>query len=110
MCLKLVKYIDSLERLPINHTAFAYLVAKDKKKCKEEKEIPKIRDASKFLYNEFERVQKEAHRLENPGKIDSSTGLPYCAFHPDRIEHFFCKSHKVDFTLFRAQGVEFAFK
>ncbi len=33
--LKLVKQLDSLERLPINHTIFAYLVEKDKKKSLE---------------------------------------------------------------------------
>jgi hypothetical protein len=29
MCLKLVKELDSLERLPINHTIFTYLVDKN---------------------------------------------------------------------------------
>lgn len=31
MCLKLVKQLDSLERIPINHTIFAHLVEKEKK-------------------------------------------------------------------------------
>lgn len=29
-----------------------------------------IKDAGKFLFSEFERIQKEAHRMENPQKID----------------------------------------
>lgn len=63
MCLKLVKQIDSMDRLPINHTVFTHLVEKNNKKCEEEKRDPIIKDASKFLYSEFEKVQKEAHRL-----------------------------------------------
>lgn len=53
MCLKLVKHIDSLERLPINHTIFAHLVSKDKKQCEAESKPPAIEDASKYLYSEF---------------------------------------------------------
>ena len=33
MCLKLVKQLDSLDRLPINHTIFTHLVEKEKKVC-----------------------------------------------------------------------------
>lgn len=51
MCLKLVKHIDSMERLPINHTIFAHLVEKDKEKCKSSKSNPAIKDAAKFLYS-----------------------------------------------------------
>ena len=47
-----------MERLPINHTVFAHLVEKDKKNCEEEKKTPIIKDASIFLYSEFEKVQK----------------------------------------------------
>lgn len=53
MCLKLVKYLDSIDRLPINHTIFDILVKKDLQECKKEKRIPGIRDASKFLFSEF---------------------------------------------------------
>lgn len=53
MCLKLVKQLDSLERLPINHTIFAHLVEKDKKMSDEEKRKPLIKDAGKFLFSEF---------------------------------------------------------
>jgi hypothetical protein len=52
-------------------------------------------DAGKFLFGEFERVQKQAHMLENPQKIDPESGLPFCVFHGDRVEHFYCESHKV---------------
>lgn len=58
MCLKLVKQLDSLERLPINHTIFTHLVEKEKKQCEIEKRKPAIKDASKYLFSEFERVQK----------------------------------------------------
>ena len=30
LCLKLIKYIDSLDRLPINHTIYEYLMRKYK--------------------------------------------------------------------------------
>jgi hypothetical protein len=85
MCLKLVKQLNSLERLPINHTIYAYLVEKDKEDAKKNKRLPVIHDAAKYLYGEFERVQKEAHRAENPQKIDYESGLPFCVFHPDRV-------------------------
>ena len=58
MCLKLVKHLDNLDRLPINHTIFAELVDADIEKCKKQGVEPKIKDASKFLFVEFERVQK----------------------------------------------------
>jgi hypothetical protein len=101
MCLKLVKHLDSIERLPINHTIFTELVQADIAKCKELGIEPQVKDASKFLFSEFERVQKQAHQQENPQKIDPDSGLPFCTFHPDRVEHFFCCSHKVliDLTL-----------
>jgi hypothetical protein len=31
---------------------------------------------------------------ENPQKIDPDSGLPFCVFHSDRVEHFYCDSHK----------------
>jgi len=31
MCLKLVKQLDSIDRLPINHTIFAHVVKKEEK-------------------------------------------------------------------------------
>lgn len=43
-------------------------------------------------------------------KYDPDSGLPFCLFHPDRVEHFYCDTHKVFFNLFRALGVEYAFK
>ena len=110
MCLKLVKHLDNLDRLPINHTVFTNLVEKNKKLCEEENKKPEIEDAGKYIYSEFEKVQKEAHRLENPIKIDPASGLPFCAFHPDRVEHFYCKSHKVLILLSRAPGAVFASK
>lgn len=28
--------------------------------------------------------------MENPQKIDPESGLPFCVFHGDRVEHFYC--------------------
>lgn len=95
MCLKLVKHLDNLERLPINHTIFTELVNKEILRCQQLGIEPAIKDASKWLFVEFERVQKEAHMQQNPQKIDPDSGLPYCTFHGDRVEHFYCSSHKV---------------
>lgn len=95
MCLKLVKHLDSIDRLPINHTIFTELVQADIAKCKDLGVEPEIKDAAKYLFSEFERVQKQAHQQANPQKIDPDSGLPFCTFHPDRVEHFFCCSHKV---------------
>ena len=49
--------------------------------------------------------------MENPQKIDPDSGLPFCVFHPDRVEHFFCTAHNV-LVLFtvRVQAVEFVSK
>lgn len=58
MCLKLVKQIDNLDRLPINHTVFTHLVKKEQEACKTDNSNPAIKDASIYLYSEFERVQK----------------------------------------------------
>lgn len=51
MCLKLVKQLDSLERLPINHTIFTHLVAKDKKECEISNKKAIIKDAGKYLFS-----------------------------------------------------------
>lgn len=40
---------------------------------------------------------------ENPPKIDPDSGLPFCVFHNDRVEHFFCEAHKVFLIIFRHQ-------
>ena len=45
---------------------------------------------------------------ENPQRIDQESGLPFCVFHNDRVEHFYCETHKVHFHLDRPQGAEFA--
>ncbi len=58
MCLKLVKHLDNIERLPINHTIFEHIVKKNIEKDKKLGKEPEIKDASKFLFGEFERVQK----------------------------------------------------
>jgi hypothetical protein len=63
------------------------------------------------LFGEFERVQKEAHMQENPQKIDPDSGLPFCVFHNDRVEHFYCEAHRVLFSLkLRPQAAEYVYK
>ena len=51
MCLKLVKQLDKLERLPINHTIFTHLVEKDKNICEKSGLKPIVTDASKTLFS-----------------------------------------------------------
>jgi hypothetical protein len=47
---------------------------------------------------------------ENGQNIDPDSGLPFCTFHPDRVEHFYCTSHKVVILKFRLLVVEFVYK
>jgi hypothetical protein len=110
MCLKLVKQIDSIDRLPINHTIYAHLVQKEGAQLQEEGKSHPVRDASVFLFGEFERVQKEAHMQDNPQKIDPDSGLPFCVFHNDRVEHFYCEAHKVPKVACRYPDAESALK
>ena len=58
MCLKLVKHLDSLERLPINHTIFQHITEKENEISQKENKKPVKKDPAKFLFAEFERVQK----------------------------------------------------
>lgn len=39
MCLKLVKQIETIERLPINHTIFNKMAEEHNKKCKQNGEV-----------------------------------------------------------------------
>ena len=70
MCLKLVKQLDNIDRLPINHTIFAHLVKKETVEAEKKGKQHPIKNAAVFLFGEFERVQKEAHMRENPQRID----------------------------------------
>lgn len=47
---------------------------------------------------------------ENPQKIDPDSGLPFCVFHNDRVEHFYCEAHKVIPNLTRPLAAGFAYK
>lgn len=53
MCLKLVKQLDTIDRLPINHTIFAHIVKKESEVLKAEGKNHPIKDASVFLFGEF---------------------------------------------------------
>lgn len=44
MCLKLVKHVDSIERIPLNHTIYTHLVEKDKIFCKKAGITPSVTD------------------------------------------------------------------
>lgn len=48
--------------------------------------------------------------MENPQKIDPESGLPFCVFHGDRVEHFYCESHKVIYNKFRHLVAVFVLK
>lgn len=50
MCLKLVKQLDTIDRLPINHTIFAHIVQKEAKIAQEQGKQHPIKDASVFLF------------------------------------------------------------
>ena len=102
MCLKLVKHLDSIDRLPINHTVFKKLVEKESQK---HKDAPPI-DAKSLLFSEFERAQKAALLATSTQKYDPDSGLPFCLFHPDRVEHFYCETHRVTRTSYEEHGVQ----
>lgn len=53
MCLKLVKQLDSIDRLPINHTIFAHLVAKESAEAQKNGRQHPVKNASVFLFGEF---------------------------------------------------------
>lgn len=110
MCLKLVKQLDKIDRLPINHTIFASVVKREQERAERENRTHAIKDPAVYLFGEFERVQKEAHMQENPQKIDPDSGLPFCVFHNDRVEHFYCEAHKVDPFLVRLLDAECAYR
>jgi hypothetical protein len=58
MCLKLVKQLDNIDRLPINHTIFSHIVQKESEAAAKEGKPYHIKDAGVYLFAEFERVQK----------------------------------------------------
>ena len=50
MCLKLVKQLDSIDRLPINHTIFAHIVEKETKARQKQGAQHPIKDAAVWLF------------------------------------------------------------
>lgn len=50
MCLKLVKQLDNIDRLPINHTIFAHLVSKETAEAQKNGKQYPIKNASVFLF------------------------------------------------------------
>lgn len=113
LCLKLVKGIEGIERLPINHTIFSTLAEEinaKKPKGKEDIDLKSILLAqftqnkadqaasgeptdpkvNNFLGSETQMVQPMA-TLPNEKTEEE---LDYCDFHKDRIKHFYCLKHK----------------
>ncbi|KAL4435392.1 hypothetical protein ABPG74_022875 [Tetrahymena malaccensis] len=116
MCLKLVKQIETIERLPVNHTIFHKLADQYNKKCEQNGE-GQI-DAQAVLYQQFEAsqmigkqkqqsYQQQPYQYDQqqfvgpdglpqkmPVRIDEESGLEWCEYHYDRIKHFLCMYHK----------------
>lgn len=53
MCLKLVKQIDNIDRIPINHTIFTHVVKKEAEILKKSGKDYPIKDPAVFLFGEF---------------------------------------------------------
>jgi hypothetical protein len=53
MCLKLVKQLDNIDRLPINHTIFSHIVQKESEAAGKEGKPYHIKDAGVYLFAEF---------------------------------------------------------
>ncbi|KRX00628.1 Armadillo-type fold [Pseudocohnilembus persalinus] len=96
LCLKLIKNIEYLERIPINHTIFTKLAEQlneeNKKQGQQELDIPQQ------LYSLFEASLQppQQYYQRQPGQpnIDEETGLEFCQIHFERIKHFFCGGHQ----------------
>jgi len=117
LCLKLIKNIESIERLPINHTIFSILadeINAKKPKGKEDIDLKSILLAQ-FTQNKAEQVpvsEKTDPKVNNfigenppealmnqslktlPNEKNPDEELDYCEFHNDRVKHFYCLKHK----------------
>ena len=116
LCLKLIKNIESIERLPINHSIFSILadeINAKKPKGKEDIDLKSILLAQ-FTQNKAEQAavpEKEEPKINNfvgDNQIDGNLNpalrtlpndkpdeeLDYCELHNDRVKHFYCLKHK----------------
>ena len=77
ICRKLIKQLDSAERLPLNINILYEVVEKDK-----------MLATCNFDF------ENEAGSLE---ETEMAMQDKFCADHPDRIKHFYCSNHKTIF-------------
>ncbi|CAD8203671.1 unnamed protein product [Paramecium octaurelia] len=99
LCLKLIKHLDSVDRLPINHSIFTRMSNDINNKSKLHGGTEVI-DPQQYLFNQFQQSalqsQKARQQEQNTHpQVDSDSGLEFCEFHTDRVKHFFCMKHKV---------------
>lgn len=87
MCLKLVKNIDTVADLPINHTFY--------RRLEEKNNNGSVESADKFLCVNFSLSGREKLHREDPPPTDEESGMKFCAFHREKVEHFFCIFHEV---------------
>lgn len=120
LCLKLVKNIDSLDRLPVNHTIFSKMAEEHRLKSKKEgghsmdrfeeltqKKLmgPMTAGAQKdnkkadenALYNNFMHPTQPitGNGAGAEGGEAEDIEWEYCEHHGDRVKHFYCTLHNV---------------
>lgn len=114
LCLKLIKHIDTLERLPVNHTIFSKMAEELKEKNRREggNGLQKLEEITqkKFMGPMTAALQKDKKPDENAlynnymknvnqvamqdPKDQQDIEWEYCESHTDRIKHFYCSAHQ----------------
>jgi len=110
LCLKLIKNIDSLDRLPVNHTIFSKMAEELKEKSRKDGHISRIQKIDEFTHEKFmapmtaalqgkKKAEEEVEYNDyNAGAGDvkdpQDIEWEYCGYHTDRIKHFFCTTHQ----------------
>lgn len=121
LCLKLIKNIENIERLPLNHTIVSNLVEKhnaskhsgtndidlksmlyssfvqqDKPQIPEEIELKNnVFQKEGLLKNNFmELTNKPSETNPDMETKQGEEELSYCEFHNDRVKHFYCLKEK----------------
>eukprot|EP01016_Furgasonia_blochmanni_P034020 TRINITY_DN3622_c0_g1_i3.p2 TRINITY_DN3622_c0_g1~~TRINITY_DN3622_c0_g1_i3.p2 ORF type:complete len:254 (+),score=40.50 TRINITY_DN3622_c0_g1_i3:192-953(+) len=123
LCLKLIKNLDSIEKLPVNHTIYQRLAEEEFKKeenlrvFEEQIRVPHPGKADGVHLGSVLPVKSPTgkfalKKFELPGDVnvggdegEEGDGLPdqaqgpateldYCEYHYDRVKHFFCITHK----------------
>jgi hypothetical protein len=101
LCLKLVKNLDSVERLPVNHTIFAKM-AEDLNTNGPPKTIPTLPGDRRHDKHAAQKEAMSNNFMAPPPQdmIQNVAGeeeneLEACEYHFERIKHFYCLTHKV---------------